>query len=120
VLVAWRPEAEIERFIRHGLPALSPRTITDPEEFRDTLAEVRRAGYALNDQERELLIRSVSAPIRDARGAVVAALTVAGPSQRLSKTRLPRVTAQVMEAAADLSSQLGGLPASRARSAALR
>jgi IclR family transcriptional regulator, KDG regulon repressor len=106
VLVAWKPESEIERFIRHGLPRLSSRTITDPDEFRRALAEVREKGFAINDQERELLIRSVSAPVRDARGAVVAALTVAGPSQRITRQRMPRVIELVLEAADGLSRDL--------------
>jgi IclR family acetate operon transcriptional repressor len=67
---------------------------------------VREQGFAINDQERELLIRSVSAPVRDARGVVVAALTVAGPSQRITRQRMPRVIELVLEAAGGLSRDL--------------
>ncbi|MFN0073431.1 MAG: IclR family transcriptional regulator [Chloroflexota bacterium] len=106
VLLAWRPEPEIERFIRHGLPRHSARTITDADQFRAALKEIRELGYAVNDQEREMLIRSVSAPVRDARGIVVAALTVAGPSQRLARPHFQRVIDLVVKAAGELSRDL--------------
>jgi DNA-binding IclR family transcriptional regulator len=105
-LLAWRSEAEIERVIRQGLPAHSERTITDPARFRKHLADVRRLGYAVNDQEREPLIRSVAAPVWNASGAVVAALTVAGPSQRLARAAMPALAARVADAAARLTHDL--------------
>src|SRR5437762_3073065 len=83
VLLAWQPEGEIERVIRHGLSARVDRTITDAAVFRKQLAQVRRTGYAVSDRELEEFVRSVSAPIRNERGEVIAALTVAAPSQRV-------------------------------------
>ncbi len=106
VLIAWKPEQEIERFIRHGLPKHSARTITEPDQFRQTLHDVREHGFAVNDQEREMLIRSVSAPVRDSRGVVVAAVTVAGPSQRLARPRFQRVIDLVMTSASAISADL--------------
>lgn len=106
VLVAWKPEAEIERFIRHGLPRHSAKTITDAGEFRDALAEIRRNGYAINDQEREMLVRSVSAPVRDNRGVVVAALTIAGPTQRMARPRIQRVMEMLTITAQAISADL--------------
>jgi IclR family transcriptional regulator, KDG regulon repressor len=117
-LLAWRSEAEIERFIRHGLPDLSPHTITDADDFRNALAEVRRRGYAINDQERELMIRSISAPVRDNRGTVIAALTVAGPSQRLPRAQIPRLATLICQTASDLSRQLAASAARERRSRA--
>jgi len=105
-ILAWRSEAEIARVIRRGLPAYTERTITDPERFRRHLAEVRRLGYAVSDQEREVGTRSVAAPVRDATGAVVAALTVAAPAQRLPRAQIPALAALVMDAARRLSEQL--------------
>lgn len=111
VLLAWRPAADIERVTRRGLPACTERTLTDPEQFRQHLAAVRRRGYAVCDHERVPWTRAVAAPVRDATGAVVAALTVAGPSQRLARAQLPALATLVMDAAARLSQQV----AARAR-----
>lgn len=108
VLLAWQCEAEIDRYIRHGLSPYSPRTITDPDEFRAALADVRAQGFAENDQERELLVVSLSAPVRDEHGVVQAALTIAGPSEHIARSGKARLTAMVSQAAAELSGQLRG------------
>ncbi|HLH21596.1 MAG TPA: IclR family transcriptional regulator [Chloroflexota bacterium] len=110
VLLAWRPDADVERVIRHGLPRYSDRTITDPAAFRAQLGEVRRQGHALSEHERETWTRAVAAPVRDAGGGVVAALTVAGPSQRLPRAQLPALVAHVVAAADRLSHQLATRP----------
>jgi IclR family pca regulon transcriptional regulator len=58
------------------LRALTPRTITDPAELRAEIAGVAERGWALVDQELELGLRSVAAPLRDGAGCVVAAMNV--------------------------------------------
>lgn len=58
------------------LRALTPRTITDPAELRAEIARVAERGWALVDQELELGLRSVAAPLRDGAGCVVAAMNV--------------------------------------------
>ena len=117
VLLAWADAATVERVVARGLPALSEQTITDPAAFRAHLAEVRRLGYAVSDQERETHTRAVGAPIRDASGAVVAALTVAAPAQRLPREQLPALATLVMSAARSVSRevQAAGVPTARAR-----
>jgi len=75
VLLAALPEAEARGLIERS--DLSPRTafsLTDPEEILARLAQVRREGYALIDQEVELGLRSIAVPLISARGRVVAAL----------------------------------------------
>jgi DNA-binding IclR family transcriptional regulator len=114
-LLAWCTEAEIERVIRHGLPQLSERTITDPDRFRKALVDVRRLGYAVSDQERESYTRTVAAPVRNQDGEVIAALTVAAPSQRLTRAQVPRLATLVIQAATDLSAQLHLSSLARAR-----
>lgn len=70
------------------LRALTPRTRTDPADLRDVLARVREQGWALVDQELELGLRSVAAPLRDDAGRVVAALNVSTHVGRVTLTRL--------------------------------
>ena len=119
VLLAHAPAAVVERVIAAGLPAFTPHTITEPAALRAHLAEVRRQGYALNVEESELGLVSVAAPVRDHSGAVVAGLSVAGPSQRLPAAALPSLIARTVETAEDVSRRMGyrtGKRASRARS----
>lgn len=70
---------------RTGLPALTPRTITDPEVLLATLDEVARTGYATDDEEQEAGVRCVAVPVR-AGGRVVAAVSVSGPAGRVTPT----------------------------------
>ncbi|MCX4990307.1 MULTISPECIES: IclR family transcriptional regulator C-terminal domain-containing protein [unclassified Streptomyces] len=64
------------------LSPLTPRTITDPERFRAELDRVRKAGYAMVEEELEQGLRSIAVPVRDRGGRVVAALNVAMHSSR--------------------------------------
>jgi IclR family transcriptional regulator, KDG regulon repressor len=88
------------------LPARTPYTITDTAELRHQLREIRARGYAENLHESEVGVLSVAAPIRDRTSRVVAALSVAGPAQRMEPV-MGKVTQAVVEAAAMASRRLG-------------
>ena len=89
VLVAW----EADGTLPEGA-AYTPRA----------LAEVRRRGWAASVGEREPGVASVSAPVRAADGAVVAAVSVSGPIERLGRSPGRLHAAAVLAAAAELSS----------------
>jgi DNA-binding IclR family transcriptional regulator len=72
------------------------------------LAAVKRYGYAASVAEREPGLASVSAPVHDATGVVVAAIGVSGPVERLTRTPGKRFGAAVVEAARRLESELHG------------
>jgi len=71
-----------------------------------TLAEVRRRGWAFSVAQREAGVASVSAPVRDRSGQVVAAISVSGPVERLGRRPGPRFAPLVTAAAAGLSARL--------------
>jgi len=62
----------------------TPHTLTDGAELRAELKRIREQGYALMDQELELGLRSVAAPIHDRTGTVVAAINIPVPAARIS------------------------------------
>jgi IclR family pca regulon transcriptional regulator len=64
------------------LRQLTPRTITDVGALRAALEQVRAQGWALVYQELEDGLRSLAAPVRDATGAVVAAVNISAPVRR--------------------------------------
>lgn len=76
VLLASLPAAEAAERLAGELPALTRNTITSNELLLSELDRVREQGWALVDQELELGLRSIAAPIRDARRTVVAAMNV--------------------------------------------
>ena len=85
VLLAAMPAAEAKRILATASrKALTPRTVTDLAGLMAILDEVRGKDFAIVDQELELGLRSIAVPLRDARGAVVAALNVGLHAARMS------------------------------------
>ena len=76
-------------------------------KFSDrTLTEVRRRGWAQSAAEREPGVASVSAPVRDAHGAVIAAISVSGPIDRMGRRPGARWAADLLAAADALTRRL--------------
>jgi IclR family pca regulon transcriptional regulator len=89
VLLAALPDAELEeRLARIEIRPLTKRTVKDHDALRRILDAVRRQGHAVVDQELEEGLRSGAVPIRDASGAVVAALNVSAHASRTSMQAL--------------------------------
>ncbi|MDR7416993.1 MAG: IclR family transcriptional regulator [Armatimonadota bacterium] len=108
VLLAWEPEPEVRSLLGSGpLPRYTPRTLTDPEAVLQELRAVRARGYAVDREERETGVRCVAAPVRDATGRVVAALSVSAPATRLPYRRIPEVAGATLAAASRISRLLG-------------
>ncbi len=102
------------------LPALTPHTITDPEEFRHELRRVKDRGYAFDREETTLLATCVAAPIRDAQGRAVAGMSISGPCSRFNPRRDKRVVEGLLRAADAISQQCNHRPEfSEGRSEAL-
>lgn len=109
VLLAWKDAAFLDDYLTTAtLDRKTAYTITDPERLRAELASVRDNGYATCVQEQEEGLSSVSVPIVGHTGDVVAALTVAAPSQRISIASLTGLRSQLLSEAAAMSAQLGG------------
>lgn len=95
-MLAALPEDAARRLLEAApRPARTPRTLTDVDAILAAIAEVRRLGYAVNDQEVELGLRSIAVPLVDARGRVVAAmnigLAVAAGADDLAARYLPEL-----------------------------
>lgn len=111
VLAAHADSSVVERIIEDGLPRLTDRTITDPIEFRDRLHDVRRDGYAIVDSELEVGFLSAAVPVRDATGAVVAALAYSTARGLHTVGDITRDVVPVLqEVAADIGRDLAELP----------
>lgn len=111
VLLAHLSPADLETFLAEArLERLTDRTVTDPQELRDLLDDIRKKGYALVDQEVEEGVRSVAVPLRDAGGTVIAAMNVSSYATRVSvgaarQEVLPLLLAAASQIEADLKAQ---------------
>ncbi len=107
VLLAFASEADMERVLASPLERATAHTVTDPDELRAQLKLVRERGWAQTLEELEDGLNAVAAPVRDADGAVVAALSVSGPAFRMSSVDLPRIARLAVDAANAVSQRLG-------------
>ncbi len=84
VLLAALSADELDRYLAEAIfEAFTERTVTDPERLREVIAEVRRDGYSIVDQELEEGLRAIAAPIHDSSGAVTAAINVSAHASRM-------------------------------------
>jgi len=89
VMLAHMPPAELDQYLaRTKLRPMTENTVTSVKRLRAILADVRQAGYAINDEELELGLRSIAVPVRGASGTVLAALNVGAQAARVSIDQL--------------------------------
>ena len=109
VLLAHLNEEDLDAFFEAvELKPLTRNTITDIEPLRRHLETVRKQGYAIDDTEHEMELKSVACPVYDNRGSVVAAVSIAGPVFRMTKKRIFReLIPAVTETTEKISARLG-------------
>lgn len=89
------------------LARFTRRTITTLDGLAAACAQVRARGYAVDDEEGYDGVRCLGAPIRDASGAVVAAVGISAPAERLLRPAVKKAAARVVGSAAAISRELG-------------
>jgi IclR family transcriptional regulator, KDG regulon repressor len=108
VLLAHLPPEELDARLAGWAPRrVTPFTIVDERVLRARLREIAARGWAENREESRIGVVSVGAPVRGASGTVLAALSVATPTDRAGPQVLTRTRAAVVEAAAAVSRRLG-------------
>lgn len=88
----------------------TPNTITDPDALKQHLAVVRERGYAVDDEEHENGIRCVASAVKDHAGRVVGAISLSGPTLRVSRERAESLGELVCKTSRRLSMALGYRP----------
>lgn len=88
----------------------TPRTIVTLAAMRDELLKVRSQGYAVDNEEFEFGLKCIGAPIRDNSGHVIAAVSIAGPANRLRPVSMKLMAAAVRRVASEISDALGYRP----------
>jgi DNA-binding IclR family transcriptional regulator len=107
VLLANQPDDRIQEVLQGGLKPFTSKTITDPVELLADLERVAKRGYATNFEEQEVGLSSISVPIRNHADKVVAAMTVAAPSNRLNSRTLTTYLVPLQTEARSISAKMG-------------
>lgn len=108
VLIAFLPNDELDYLLRtKDFARHNSRTIISKTALRRELALVKQAGYALDNEEDEPGVCCIGAPVFDANGKVVAAISVAGTTSQIGTDRVQKLAGQVMRTARGISLRLG-------------
>ena len=111
-LLAFSPSAFQEAIIAQGLEPHTQHSIGDGDRLRAELAAIRERGYALALEEIALGLHCVGAPVFNHQQVCVAAISVAGPKQRIPLERLEEISEQIVRVADLISGELGWRPLS--------
>lgn len=101
-MLAFLPEEEQQLVLRGELKKYTQYTLSDPTALQAQLRQIRTQGYAIDDMEHELGIRCVAVPVFGASNAVIAAVSISGPSMRFNHDTLVRDAELIKETLAPL------------------
>ena len=107
VLMAYMDETALDRALAKPLEHLCHNTLTDPGLLREELARIRDAGWASSFEETNLGVWGLAVPILDARGGIVCAIGIAGPSARLAQERIGDLIHKIHDGAEEIAQALG-------------
>ncbi len=104
----WDEPMRRTLYRQNGLPRQTPRTITDIDTLEAQLAQFREQGYALDVGENEDGVNGIAVAIFNGLGEVAAAISVCGPSNRLTEEIMEQIATDVMAAANSIAVAIGG------------
>lgn len=109
IQLAYMTEEELDHYLPNKeLKGFTPSTITDRDAFKAHLKKIAEQGYAIDNEEMDIGVCCVGAPIRDYTRRIIGAVSISGPSMRFSKERMEKeLIPLVIRAGEDISTKLG-------------
>ena len=107
-MLAFMSDEEIEKVWNNSnIEKLTDKTIVDFNKFKEELKKVKENNYAEDDEENELGVRCIGAPIFNQNGDVEGAISISGPTFRFKKERVGEISKEVIKYAKLISKELG-------------
>jgi IclR family acetate operon transcriptional repressor len=108
-LLSELPRDSVQRILqKRGLYSFTPKTLTSTDALFADLNRIRNRGWSVDDEERNIGMRCLAAPIYNEHGEAVAGVSISGPSVRLSDEKLGEYGPVVKRAAARITDTIGG------------
>lgn len=108
-ILAFLPEEEVDSYLETAeFQQLTPNTITSAAAMKLELEKIRQAGFAVDDEELSIGLRCIAAPIFDYTGRARFALSISGPTHRISEDRIDSITTKIKDVCRRLTEQIGG------------
>jgi IclR family transcriptional regulator, KDG regulon repressor len=110
-ILAYLPDSQLEAYLgemsRNKVRSYTQNTITSTIQLRERLKLIRSRGYSVDDEEISEGLRCIGAPVWNYSNTVVAGVSIAGPSVRVTRRRVPDLARHVVDAADKISKHLG-------------
>lgn len=109
VQIAYMTDEELENYLpTKEMKRYTPKTIIDKDELKKHLKVIAEQGYAIDDEEMDVGVKCVGAPIRDYTRRIIGAVSVSGPSMRFTDERLEKeLIPLVIRSGEEISHKLG-------------
>jgi IclR family acetate operon transcriptional repressor len=107
VLLAFRPPEFAEPVLSSPMRRYTQHTIVTRAGLEAELAIIRKRGFSVDDEEMEDGVRCLAAPVFDRRGDCVGAISVSGPTTRMTTERVEKLSVSARQIGDELSKQLG-------------
>jgi IclR family KDG regulon transcriptional repressor len=107
-LLAYLPRKRLDRILKKEKPVrYTDKTIVRRAHLERELSSIRKKGYAIDNEEHEIGVRCVAAPVRNNNSAVCGAVSVSIPTVRLPDEEIPRYRDIIVQAAEEISRRMG-------------
>ena len=107
-ILAFQGNTEIDRILSNSpLEPYTEYTLTDKEEIKKQLKTIYQQGFSVDDEEIELGLRCVAAPIFNHQGKAIASVSCAAPTMRLENEQLSKVIQGIKQASSEISKCMG-------------
>lgn len=108
ILLSGMQASDLKTYLeRTNLKPFTPNTIRETETLQRELEQIRRQGWASDNEEHEMGTLCIGAPIKDYTGKIVAAMSVSWPLFRFNLEEKERITSSIVDACIRLSGLLG-------------
>lgn len=110
-LIAYLREADLDHLIKeHRLPRHNENTVASTRKLKEEVTRIRKLGYSVDNEEDEIGLRCIGAPVFDSVGQVVAAISIAGTTSQITEQNLSALAEKAKQAASAISQQIGFVP----------
>jgi len=107
-MLAFMSEVEVDEvWTSSNIQSLTDNTIVDYVKFKEELKKIKEYGYSVDDEENELGVRCVGAPVFNRSGEIEGAISISGPTTRVTKDKVEEISKEVKKCAYLISKELG-------------
>jgi IclR family KDG regulon transcriptional repressor len=106
--LAYMNDEDREAYFKNiNIHKFTEKSITDINKMNEEAIKIRNQGYAIDNQELDIGVWAISAPVFDSNGSIVAGLSIAGPSARITPDKLNDCIRWIQDFAMDISREMG-------------